>query len=58
MPKNMNNIPPLVRIKIYAYLDILTLLNTIRKVSKQDQLNLLKSENLDQKRCLKINFKN
>ena len=39
-------------------MDIVSLLNNVSKISKQDRQNLVKSENLDQNRCLKVNFKN
>ena len=38
---------------IYSYIDLMTLLNVISKLSKTDRETITHSELLDQKRCLK-----
>ena len=42
---------------IYSYIDLMTLLNVISKLSKTDRETITHSELLDQKRCLKIYIK-
>lgn len=59
-PKNPRNIPKLpfgVRCVIYSYLDLMTLINVISKLSKQERTQIPHSEVLDQPRCLKIYIK-
>jgi hypothetical protein len=56
MERRACQIPPLVRICIFSYCNLLTLLNTHSKLSKTDRKNLTSSENLDQSLKLKLDF--
>ena len=49
-------IPPLVRVHIFSYCSLLTLLNTYSKLSKLDRKNLISSENLNQPLKLKLDL--
>ena len=46
-----------LRTMIYSYCDLLFLLNTVTKLSKEERQKLPESELLNQKRCLKIYIK-
>jgi hypothetical protein len=47
-----------VRYKIYSYFDLMSLNNTISKLSKYDRESIIKPHILDQKRSLLINICN
>ena len=47
MERKAPSIPSLVRICIFSYCNLLSLLNTYSKLSKTDRKNLTSSENLD-----------
>lgn len=49
-------IPSQVRVCIFSYCNLLSLLNTYSKLSKVDRKNLTSSENLDQDLKLKLDF--
>lgn len=46
-----------IRCMIYSYIDLMTLLRVISKLSKTDRDTITHSDLLDQKRCLKIYIK-
>jgi hypothetical protein len=46
-----------VRCVIYSYMDLMSLLNTITKLCKQERDKIPQSEVLDQIRCLRIHIK-
>ena len=46
-----------VRCVIYSFLDLMSLLNTITKLSKQEREKITTQEVIDQPRCLKIHIK-
>ena len=56
MERKVLQIPPLVRICIFSYCNLLSLLNTHSKLSRTDRKNLTSSENLDQSLKLKLDF--
>jgi len=56
MEKKVSQIPPMVRICIFNYCNLLSLLNTYSKLSRTDRKNLTSSENLDQTLKLKLDF--
>lgn len=55
--KKIKKLPFGVRCVIYSFLDLMTLLNTITKLSKAERETIPVSEVLDQQRCLRIHIK-